>query len=119
MAMKQEVAAALRLLVIVTPNFNLAATVGFLAPFRASNYLAGSMLLRWELDWATGGEIIASSGRSVRTKALREVLSAPQHIVIVSSSWAPEAYNSTPLNGALPRWSRAGVTLGALDTGAF
>jgi AraC family carnitine catabolism transcriptional activator len=39
--------------------------------------------------------------------------------VIVSSSWAPETYNSVPLHGALLRWARAGVTLGALDTGAF
>jgi AraC family carnitine catabolism transcriptional activator len=40
-------------------------------------------------------------------------------MVIVSSSWAPETYNSAPLQSALVRWARAGVTLGALDTGAF
>src|SRR5215510_16111182 len=118
--MKDEAtAAALRLLVIVTPNFNLAATIGFLDPFRASNYLDGSILFRWDLASATGGEVIASNGLSVRTKALREVTSKPQDIVIVSSSWAPETYNSGPLHGALLRWARAGVTLGALDTGAF
>lgn len=118
--MKDEAtAAALRVLVIVTPNFNLGATVGFLDPFRASNYLDGSILFRWDLASATGGEVIASNGLGVRTKALREVTSNPQDIVIVSSSWAPETYNSAPLHGALLRWARAGVTLGALDTGAF
>jgi AraC family carnitine catabolism transcriptional activator len=117
--MKDEATTALRVLVIVTPNFNLAATVGFLDPFRASNYLDGSILFRWDLASATGGEVIASNGLSIRTKALREVTSKPQDIVIVSSSWAPEAYNSRPLHGALLRWARAGVTLGALDTGAF
>src|SRR5215475_3028085 len=117
--MKEDPEAALKLLVIVTPNFNLAATVGFLDPFRASNYLDGSILFRWDLASAAGGEIIASNGISVRTKALREVRNQPQDIVIVSSSWAPETYMSAPLRTALLRWARAGVTLGGLDTGAF
>lgn len=117
--MKDDPKSALRLLVIVTPNFNLAATVGFLDPFRASNYLDGSILFQWDLASAGGGDVIASNGISVRTRALREVRSQAQDIVIVSSSWAPESYNSAPLHGALLRWARAGVTLGAIDTGAF
>src|SRR5262245_27575390 len=117
--MKDEPKSGLRVLVIVTPNFNLAATVGFLDPFRASNYLDGSILFHWDLASAAGGEIIASNGISIRTKALREVRNQTQDIVIVSSSWAPESYNSAPLHSALLRWSRAGVTLGAIDTGAF
>ena len=119
MAMGEDGAAALRLLIVVTPNFNLAATVGFLDPFRASNYLEGSILFRWDIASAAGGEVIASDGLSVRTRALRDVKNQPQDIVIVSSSWAPETYNSAPLHGALLRWARAGATLGALDTGAF
>ena len=118
MAIKEE-AAARRILVIVTPNFNLAATASFLDPFRASNYLDGSILFRWDMASATGGEVIASNGLSTQAKALREVSAKPQDIVIVSSSWAPETYNSAPLHGALLRWARAGVILGALDTGAF
>src|SRR5262245_22672369 len=117
--MKEDPKAALGLLVIVTPNFNLAATVGFLDPFRASNYLDGGILFRWDIASAAGGEVIASNGLSVRTKALRDVKGQPLDVVIVSSSWAPETYNSTPLHTALLRWARAGVTLGALDTGAF
>jgi AraC family carnitine catabolism transcriptional activator len=117
--MKEDLKAVLRLLVIVTPNFNLAATVGFLDPFRASNYLDGSILFQWALASAPGGEVMASNGISVRTRALREVRNQPQDIVIVSSSWAPESYNSAPLHSALLRWARAGVTLGAIDTGAF
>ena len=117
--MKVDAKAAFGLLVIVTPNFNLAATVGFLDPFRASNYLDGSILFRWDLASAAGGDIIASNGISVRTRALREVRNQPQDMVIVSSSWAPETYNGAPLHSALLRWARAGVTLGAIDTGAF
>ena len=117
--MKEDPRAGFKVLVIVTPNFNLAATVGFLDPFRASNYLDGSILFRWDLASAAGGEIIASNGISVRTRSLREVRNQPQDIVIVSSSWSPESYNSAPLHGALLRWARAGATLGAIDTGAF
>jgi AraC family carnitine catabolism transcriptional activator len=117
--MKADPTPALKLLVIVTPNFNLAATVGFLDPFRAANYLDGTILFRWELASAGGGEVIASNGISVGARPLREVRSQPQDMVIVSSSWAPETYNSAPLQSALLRWARGGVTLGAIDTGAF
>src|SRR5215475_2278449 len=96
-----EKAGALRILVVVTPNFNLAATIGFLDPFRAANYLDGSILFRWDIASAPGGEVIASDGLSLRTRTLRELSSQPQDIVIVSSSWAPETYNSAPLHGAL------------------
>lgn len=117
--MREESKPVLNLIVIVTPNFNLAATVGFLDPFRASNYLDGSVLFRWTIVSAKGGDIVASNGFKVGTTALREVRTQSPEIVIVSSSWAPEEYNSVPLHGALTRWARAGVTIGALDTGAF
>ena len=117
--MPEALKSAFKLLIIVTPNFNLAATMGFLDPFRASNYLDGSILFRWDLASASGGDVVASNGISVRTRALRDVRAQPQDIVIVSSSWAPESYNSAPLHSALLRWARAGVTLGAIDTGAF
>src|SRR5262245_120162 len=110
---------ALKVLVIVTPNFNLAATIGFLDPFRAANYLDGNILFRWEIASAPGGDVIASNGVSIRTRTFRDVANRSHDIVIVSSSWAPETYNSAPLRGALQRWASAGVTLGALDTGAF
>lgn len=117
--MSEDTGAAFRLLIIVTPNFNLAATVGFLDPFRAANYLDGNILFRWDIASATGGEIFASNGISIATRPLREVGSQRQDIVIVSASWAPESYNSAPLHGALQRWARSGTTMGALDTGAF
>lgn len=109
----------LKLLIVVTPNFNLAATVGFIDPFRAANYLDGSILFRWDTASASGGEQIASNGFSINTTALRECRNQTYDVVIVSSSWAPETNNSTPLRGALQRWARAGTTMGAIDTGAF
>jgi transcriptional regulator GlxA family with amidase domain len=109
----------LTLLVLVTPNFNLSATAGFIDPFRAANYLEGQKHFRWQIASTTGGEILASNGMSIRTKALGEVQRESKDIVIVSSSWAPEAHSAASLSAALRRWARAGCTLGALDTGAF
>ncbi len=117
--MKDEGDSARRVLVIVTPNFNLAATTGFLDPFRASNYLDGSILFRWVIASPTGGEVTASNGLVLRTVPLRDATDLAPDIVVVSSSWAPEAYNSAPLHRALQRWARAGTIVGALDTGAF
>src|SRR5690348_17015201 len=117
--MTDQAAPALRALMIVTPNFNLAATDGFLDPVRAANYLNGSILFRWDVVSTGGGDVIASNGLSIGTRALRDVKAEPQDMVVVSSSWAPESYNSAPLHGALLRWARAGVILGGIDTGAF
>jgi transcriptional regulator GlxA family with amidase domain len=109
----------LRLLVLVTPNFNLAATAAFIDPLRASNYLDGASHFRWKFASPEGGRIDASNGMSVLTTRLTEVVDEPFDIVLVSSSWAPEAHSSPHLVNALRRWARAGVTIGALDTGAF
>lgn len=108
-----------RILVLVTPNFNMAATTGFLDPFRAANYLEGRALFRWELVSHTGGACIASNGLSLQTISLQEVQDKPTDIVIVSASWTPEIHNSTALHAVLWRWARQGSTIGALDTGAF
>jgi transcriptional regulator GlxA family with amidase domain len=39
--------AVMELLVYVTPDFNMSATVGFIDPFRAANYLDGKSHFRW------------------------------------------------------------------------
>lgn len=108
-----------RILLLVTPNFNLAATVGFLDPFRAANYLEGVPHFQWQIASQSGGKSTASNGVSIETVALADVQDTQKDIVIISASWAPETHNSTPLHAALWRWARQGSTIGALDTGAF
>lgn len=108
-----------RVLVLVTPNFNMAATAGFLDPFRAANYLEGRSLFRWEVVSHAGGACTASNGLSLQTSPLQDVQDRPADLVVVSASWTPEMHNSTSLHAALWRWARQGSTIGALDTGAF
>jgi len=117
--MAKDSKAPLSIFVIVMPNFNLAATVGFIDPFRAANYLEGCTHFRWGVASIPGGAVVASNGMTVETKALSAVQDETPNIVIVSSSWAPEAHGSPVLDAVLRRWARAGVTVGALDTGAF
>jgi len=108
-----------KILIVVTPHFNMAATMGFVDPFRVANYLDGTSRFRWQIVSERGGPCPASNGTELCTIPLAEVHGQRSDIVIVSSSWAPEMHSSTPLHAALWRWAGQGATLGALDTGAF
>lgn len=107
-----------RLLVLVTPNFNLTATVGLIDPLRAANYLDGVARFRWTIASADGGVTLASNGLGLQTTPLNDV-GEGFDIVVISSSWAPEAHGSPALLAALRKFARAGAVMGALDTGAF
>ena len=110
---------ATSLLVIVTPSFNMSATVGFLDPFRAFNYLNGQTVFHWTVASVQGGSCRASNGLSIDTLPLPEVTDRAFDIVALSSSWTPESHGSKSLQGALRHWAREGRTLVGLDTGAF
>ncbi|WP_171210507.1 GlxA family transcriptional regulator [Ruegeria sp. HKCCA5426] len=108
-----------RLLVVVAPSFNLAATMGFIDPFRAANYLDGKPYFKWEFASETGGYCVSSNGSGIDTVALDQVATKGYDVVIISSSWTPEKHVTAHIAKALRQWARNGTTLGALDTGAF
>ncbi len=105
--------------IIVTPSFNLAATMGFIDPFRAANYLEGQNLFGWSLVSEDGGVCRASNGAEISTLALRDTRNEPADFVIVSSSWTPELYGTAAIQSILHHRARQNVTLGCIDTGAF
>jgi len=107
------------ILILIAENFNLAATVGFIDPLRAANYLEGRQYFTWTLASERGGDCLASNGLSLAAKPLSEVRGDRFDLVVVSTSWAPESSNSKSLQSALWRWYREGSTLAGLDTGAF
>ena len=117
--MTKESTISLNIFVIVMPNFNLAATVGFIDPFRVANYLDGRSHFRWVIASTAGGAVMASNGMALETQALAAVQEESPDIAIVSSSWAPELHAGPILQSTLRRWARSGITLGALDTGAL
>lgn len=109
----------IELVIIVTPHFNLATTTAFLDPFRAANYLMARAIFKWILVSENGGNITASNGLSISTRAIGDVLKQSPNYVIVSSSWSPETHSSRALTNAVRGWSQAGARIGALDTGGF
>lgn len=109
----------IQILILVTPNFNLAATTAFIDPFRAANYLEGDTRFRWALASASGGPCQTSNGLVIETVKLANIQNEPFDIVVMSASWTPETGRTPQLLAALRKWARAGSIIGALDTGAF
>ncbi len=110
---------AMRILIFVTPDFNMSATMGFIDPFRAANYLEGKSHFYWKIASTAGGPCRSSNGFEIETASLSAVENDPKDLVVVSTSWSPEKYGDTGLFNALRRWVREGSSIGTLDTGAF
>jgi len=109
----------MRMAIIVLPSFNMAATMAFIDPFRATNYLSGRQHFLWDVVSAEGGEVMASNSLAITTSPLASLKGAEIDLAIVSSSWSPERHCTPALRHMLRGWAQGGVTLGALDTGAF
>ena len=107
------------ILIVVTPHFNIAATMSFLDPFRAANYIEGKSFFRWSVVSEGGGPCLASNGVKIETGALSEVRGTAPDLVMLSTSWTPESFSSAALHANLWRFERSGSSVGALDTGAF
>ncbi|MEO1456358.1 MAG: GlxA family transcriptional regulator [Pseudomonadota bacterium] len=109
---------ALQVAIVVTPDFNLAATTAFIDPLRAANYLEGRSLFRWSLHAEQPGAVEASNGIAIEAKALAAAPERPD-LALVSASWSPECHATPALLAALRRWARFGAVLGGIDTGGF
>lgn len=105
--------------VLVTPDFNMAATMGFVDPFRAANYLESTSRFRWAFLSEHGGMTRASNGASLSTQKVGSADLPPADFLIVSSSWEPEAHVSATVRAALRAAAARNATLGGIDTGAF
>ncbi len=117
--MAQVESGAIHLRIILLPNFNHFATMGFIDPFRVANYLEGRPVFRWEFVSENGGLCSSSNGASIMTQSVESVQGILPQIVIVSASWTPEVHATQRLLYMLRDWARRGVTMGGLDTGAF
>ena len=105
--------------VVVTPFFNIAATMSFLDPFRVANYLEGSPLFHWQIASETGGLVKASNGSDVTTVQFEQGAMGDADLLLVSSSWDPERHVSPALRTCLRNAAKRQAILGGLDTGAF
>ena len=97
----------------------MAATMGFVDPFRAANYLEGTTLFSWDFVSESGGECHSSNGAGIYTKSLADLPLREVDFLIVSSSWTPEKYGTTRVQAALRQAALRQITIGGIDTGAF
>jgi AraC family carnitine catabolism transcriptional activator len=103
---------------LLVPKFSMMAFVSALEPLRVANRLAQRTLYRWEILSQDGGPVAASSGLTL--VADRAMEGAGQHDkLVVAASFAPEAAYDRATAQWLKRQDRAGVALGAIDTGSF
>ena len=109
----------MKLAILVTPDFNMAATMAFVDPFRAANYLERTGHFQWRLFSLQGGPCPASNGLSIDTEQLSDPAGLRPDFALISSSWAPEKHSEPALLSILRDWFRKGVKIGGLDTGAF
>jgi AraC family carnitine catabolism transcriptional activator len=109
-----------RIAVIVVPSFNAAATLAFLDPFRAANYLSGAPLYGWQLFGSGPDRERASSGVEMAVRPLAELAAYAPEIGAVSSSWTPERfYGDEAVMAPIRGWGRRRIRVCGLDTGAF
>ncbi|QMU59830.1 MAG: helix-turn-helix domain-containing protein [Boseongicola sp.] len=109
----------IHLAVVVTPSFNCFATMGFIDPFRAANYLEGSQLFRWSFVSEAGGICYASNGIGVESAPITVMQKTTPDIAVISSSWTPERHGSKKILFCLREWSKKKAKIAGLDTGAF
>jgi len=117
--MQQDFQQIVPIHLVITPEFNMLATMAFLDPFRAANYLEGRTLFRWQILSESGGDVVASNGASLSTKPLEAADISGGGLVILSSSWRPETFASPALLAYIRRAAKADLGIGAIDTGAF
>lgn len=110
---------ASELRIAVTPFFNLAATMTFLDPFRAANYLEGMALFRWKIVSETGGVVTASNGVDINSTPFSDADMSTADMLVVSSSWEPERHVSPAIRTELRNAAKRQAILGGIDTGAF
>lgn len=119
---------AIRIALLVLPNFNALAATALIDPFRAANYLRGpeadpSSLYSWSTltlgDGSTPQPVAASNGFNVIATPISNLGETTFDAVFVCASWAPERYRDPTLYAWLRRQAGLGAALGGIDTGAF
>lgn len=102
--------------IVLTDNFPLLSLALITEPLRVANRELGEAVWNWRLRSAGGGAVSSSSGFSLETEPLG---SDATDVVLLLSSYRPEAALAKPLLAWLRRKSRTGATMGCVDTGAL
>lgn len=102
----------------LAPRFSMMAFSSALEPLRVANVIDGRELYRWRVFSRDGAPVEASNGMAVLAEG--SIVDAPKvDTMFVCASHAPEDTMDRATLAWLRRLPLAGVTLGALDTGAW
>lgn len=102
---------------LLLPAFSMMGFVSAIEPLRVANRFRPQSY-RWQLVTPTGGPVLASNGMSLNADApLPDPASV--HLVVVVAGFDPLAAYDAALGGWLRSVSRAGGSVGAVDTGVF
>jgi AraC family carnitine catabolism transcriptional activator len=102
---------------LLMPGFSMMGFVSAVEPLRVANRFGGE-LYRWHILSLDGGAVIASNGMSVNADAALEPLKKGATLWVMGSV-DPLKFCTPALEHWLRRLDHEGVTLGAIDTGAF
>jgi transcriptional regulator GlxA family with amidase domain len=103
---------------VLAPKFSLLAVACAIEPLRVANRMARCELYRWEMISLDGKAVVASNGTPMRAvRSIREP--ANYALVVVCAGFDPESLYDARLAERLRVLDRAGVPIGAIDTGAF
>lgn len=108
-----------RIGVVVLPKFNAMATVAFIDPFRAANYLSAKQLYSWRFLSLDADPVVASNAMTLADTMAIDEAREDFDFVVVSASWAPENHRKKHLFEWLRTCARRGAALGGIDTGIF
>jgi AraC family carnitine catabolism transcriptional activator len=107
-----------RIALLLVPQFSMMAFCSAVEPLRVANRLSGRTLFDWQSCSIDGQPVAASNGMRVMVSASLEAI-GPAETLFICAGFEPERYASRPVLAALRRLARTGITLGALDTGAY
>jgi transcriptional regulator GlxA family with amidase domain len=116
--MEKMMARSRHIATLILPRFNALATLAFIDPFRAANYLSARPLYSWRFLSLDAAPVVASNGVTLSDTMPFDDVVDEFDFVAVSASWTPEAYCNARLFRWLRRCSWRGAALGGIDTGA-
>ncbi|MGE4246773.1 MAG: GlxA family transcriptional regulator [Parvibaculaceae bacterium] len=102
---------------ILVPKFSMIALYGALEPLRIANRFIGEAF-SWRFASLDGEAVAASNGIPVSVSSNLSGIGEPA-LAVICASYEPQASEHPPILAGLRRLGRAGVPLGALDTGPF
>ncbi|MEM7215632.1 MAG: GlxA family transcriptional regulator [Pseudomonadota bacterium] len=101
-------------------RFNAMASMAFIDPFRAANYLQGANFYTWDFLGHENSTLSASNGLEIN--ALTEISEShvdAANMLVINASWGVEEIRSRVLFALIRKFAQKGNPLCGIDTGAF